>query len=126
MVLAQPMNVTYHRAFDVARNPLQAFEEIIQCGCNRLLTSGQEKNAQEGLPLLKKLVEQAKGRVVIMPACGITSANIKKIIDETGATEIHVGRGVCEEVESSGSGMFSSRRQVVNMKKVVIVRQALG
>lgn len=118
VALARPMSVTFHRAFDVAKNPLQSLKEIIQCGCNRLLTSGQASTAEEGLPLLKELVRHADGRIVIMSATGITSSNIRKIIDETGVSEIHIGKGVCDIIEYHDAGMFNSKRQVVNDEKV--------
>ncbi|MBI3194503.1 MAG: copper homeostasis protein CutC [Ignavibacteriae bacterium] len=116
--LARPMSVTFHRAFDVVQNPMQALEEIIQCGCNRLLTSGQAKTVEEGLPLLKQLVQHANGRIILVPASGITSSNIKKIIEETGVSEIHVGEGACDVIEYPDAEMFNAKRQVVNEKKV--------
>ena len=61
------LEVTCHRAFDVARDPYAALDTLIDLGVDRLLTSGQAPNAVEGLPLLRKLVEQAKGRISIMP-----------------------------------------------------------
>ncbi|MBI5216097.1 MAG: copper homeostasis protein CutC [Ignavibacteriae bacterium] len=118
IALARPMSVTFHRAFDVVQLPLQSLEEIIQCGCNRLLTSGQANTAEEGLPLLKELVHQANGRIIIMPASGITLSNINRIIEETGAGEIHVGKAVCDVVEYSDARMFNAKRQVVNANKV--------
>ncbi len=118
VALALPMSVTFHRAFDVVKNPILSFEEVIQCGCHRLLTSGQAKTAEEGLPLLKELVCRADGRIIIMPASGVTSANIGKIRDESGVKEIHVGKGVCDIVEYPDAEIFNAKRQVVNVKKV--------
>ena len=86
---AQGMQVTFHRAFDHARNPLQALEQIIALGCTRLLTSGQAPTAEAGIPLLRQLVLQANGRIIIMPGAGVTPANARCILDPTGATEIH-------------------------------------
>ena len=91
------MNVTFHRAFDVCKNPQEALEQIIALGCNRILTSGQEANAVKGIPLLKELVEQADGRIIIMPGCGINPSNIHQIAEETGASEFHFsGRSTYE------------------------------
>ena len=91
------MNVTFHRAFDMCKNPKEALEQIIELGCTRILTSGQEENALAGIPLLKELIEQADGRIIIMPGCGVNPNNILQIAEETGASEFHFsGRSACE------------------------------
>jgi copper homeostasis protein len=64
-------------------------EDIIDAGCKRILTSGQVPNVAEALPLIKTLVEKAAGRIIILPGSGVRANNCRKIIDETGATEIH-------------------------------------
>ena len=86
---AEGLSVTFHRAFDVCRNPLQALEDIISLGCHRLLTSGQAQSAEKGIPLLCQLVNQAANRIIIMPGAGVTPQNAMRILTETGATEIH-------------------------------------
>lgn len=86
---AEGMQVTFHRAFDRCADPHHALEEIITLGCSRLLTSGQAPTAEAGIPLLRELVHQANGRIIIMPGAGITPSNARCILDETGATEIH-------------------------------------
>ncbi len=86
---AGEMNVTFHRAFDMCRNPMKALEDIIALGCNRILTSGQAATAQEGVELLTQLVEVANGRLIIMPGCGVNADNAAHILDVTGAEEIH-------------------------------------
>ncbi len=83
------LSVTFHRAFDVCRSPRQALEDIIALGCHRLLTSGQAPTAQEGIPMLRELVSQAAGRILIMPGAGVNPQNALNILQETGATEIH-------------------------------------
>lgn len=87
--LAKPMEVTFHRAFDRCKDPLNALEDVIKTGCKRILTSGQVPNAADNIPLLKKLVEKAGDRIIIMPGSGVRSNNIKEIIAATGAKEIH-------------------------------------
>lgn len=86
---AYPMGVTCNRAFDAVPDPYAALEELINVGCERVLTSGQETAAPDGSSMLKKLVEQADGRIIIMPGAGVKSSNLQKLIDETGATEFH-------------------------------------
>ena len=91
------MSVTFHRAFDMCKNPQEALEQIIALGCSRILTSGQEPNAVKGIPLLKELVKQADGRIIIMPGCGVNPSNILHIAEETGACEFHFsGRSTYE------------------------------
>ena len=87
---AWPMEVTFHRAFDVCNDPFQALEDIIECGIERILTSGQEKTAFEGIALIKQLQEKANGRIIIMAGSGINKSNINDIIDKTAVTEIHL------------------------------------
>ena len=97
---ADGMSVTFHRAFDMCRDPRKALEELISLGCDRVLTSGQAATAQAGIPLLKGLVEQAAGRIIIMPGCGVNSSNAAAILQATGANEIHASAR-----KSIGSGM---------------------
>lgn len=86
---AEGMSVTFHRAFDVCKNPFQALEDIITLGCNRILTSGQQPTAEEGIPLLKELEKKAAGRIRLMAGCGVNERNIKYIASETGIHEFH-------------------------------------
>ena len=104
---ADGMSVTFHRAFDMCRNPQQALEELIALGCDRVLTSGQATTAEAGIPLLKELVEQAAGRISIMPGCGVNSGNAAMILQETGATEIHASarKSVGSEMKFRHSGV---------------------
>ncbi len=83
------MGVTFHRAFDVAADRRQALEDIIALGCERVLTSGGAATALEGVCELAALVEQAAGRIVVMPGSGVTPDNARRILEETGCTEIH-------------------------------------
>lgn len=98
---ADGMSVTFHRAFDMCRDPHKALEELIALGCDRVLTSGQAATAEAGIPLLKELVEQADGRIIIMPGCGVNSGNAAAILQATGANEIHASAR-----KSVGSGMI--------------------
>ncbi len=91
------MSVTFHRAFDMCTNPKEALEHIIELGIHRVLTSGQQVTAEKGIPMLKELVEQADGRIIIMPGCGINADNVRKIADATGTYEFHFsGRSTIE------------------------------
>ena len=107
MEASEGMSVTFHRAFDMCRAPKKALEEIIELGCQRILTSGQEATAEKGIPLLAELVKQAGDRLIIMPGCGVNPKNIRHISDETGAQEFHFsGRS------SKESGMIYKNQKV--------------
>lgn len=86
---AEEMSITFHRAFDMVSDADKALSEIIALGCHRILTSGLQPTAEEGIPMLRHLVEKAAGRIIIMPASGVSPQNARKIITMTGANEIH-------------------------------------
>ena len=86
---AYPLGVTFHRAFDWAINPFEALEDIIDIGCERILTSGQQPTAIQGAPLIADLVKQSADRIIIMPGSGIRASNIADVAKDTGATEFH-------------------------------------
>ena len=81
--------VTFHRAFDVCRNPLTALEQIIELGCRRLLTSGQQPRAVDGIDLLRRLRDLSDERLIIMPGGGVNPLNARDIISQVQTTEIH-------------------------------------
>lgn len=99
MKASQGMSVTFHRAFDVCRNLRKAIEDIIELGCNRILTSGQQPTAERGIPLLKELQQQASDRIILLAGCGVNEANIAHIARETGIREFHFSAS--ENIESS-------------------------
>ena len=88
--LARPLNVTFHRAFDMVREPFQALEDLAALGVDRVLTSGQEASVVEGLDLVAELVRRAGDRIVVMPGGGLRERNIAKVVAATGARELHV------------------------------------
>lgn len=88
--ISSPLPVTFHRAFDMTRDPFEALEEIINLGCSRLLTSGQAVSAPDGADLIKKLTVIAAGKLIIMPGSGIKPSNFFKIAEITGAREFHL------------------------------------
>lgn len=84
-----PLEVTFHRAFDRCRDPYEALEQLIQIGCQRILTSGQKPTATEGKEMIAQLVNVADNRIVIMPGSGVRADNIIELANVTGATEFH-------------------------------------
>ena len=86
---AYPLDVTFHRAFDRCIDPFEALEELIEIGCTRILTSGQQPAAPQGTELITQLIKAADERIIIMPGSGVRKDNIKELADKTGALEFH-------------------------------------
>lgn len=89
VALAKPFPCTFHRAFDEVLDAFQSLEDIIACGFQTILTSGQKPNVMEGANRLAELVEKANNRIVIMPGGGLRSTNIEFLQEKTGATFYH-------------------------------------
>lgn len=104
--LAGKMSVTFHRAFDMTRDPEKSLMALIDLGVDRVLTSGQEADVQKGISTLKKLVEKAEDKIIIMPGGGVTENNIKEVVEQTGVKEIH----------ASAREKVKSRMKFVNPK----------
>jgi copper homeostasis protein len=86
---AYPLGVTFHRAFDRCRDPFEALEQLIEIGCERILTSGQQPAAPDGVELIAQLNKAADERIIIMPGSGVRKENIKMLAEKTGCTEFH-------------------------------------
>jgi len=86
---AGTMGVTCNRAFDGTPDPFKALEDVIHCGCERILTSGQKTAAPDASAILTQLVQQAGDRISIMPGAGVNSSNIAKLRAACGAWEFH-------------------------------------
>jgi len=87
--LAYPLEVTFHRAFDRCKDPFEALEQLIEMGCQRILTSGQQPTAPQGIDLITQLIKAADERIIIMPGSGVRKENIKELAEKTGAVEFH-------------------------------------
>lgn len=86
---AEGMEITFHRAFDECRDPMEALEDIISLGCDRLLTAGHADNVNDGEETLKALEDKAAGRIIIMAGSGVRPANIARIEASSGISEFH-------------------------------------
>jgi copper homeostasis protein len=102
--LAHPLPVTFHRAFDASGNLETSLEEVIQTGASRILTSGGEVGAIDGLSTLTRLVQAARGRILLMPCGGIDSGNIVRIVRSTRAPEFHTSVGASRSSATGGNG----------------------
>lgn len=87
--LAYPMGVTFQRAFDRVNDPFKALEDVIETGCERILTSGLVPNCLDGAPLIAQLMKQANSRISIMAGSGLRSSNVLDIAKITGISEFH-------------------------------------
>ncbi len=87
--LARPLEVTFHRAFDMCLDPLIAIDQLKRIGVTRILTSGGKNKATDGADLISKLVERAEDKIIIMPGSGVNQRNIKSLMAQTNASEFH-------------------------------------
>ena len=85
---AHPLPVTFHRAFDASRNLDESLDVIQELGLQRILTSGGAPTAEEGIPVLRRLVAKADPLSIL--ACGAIGANVRAIVGETGVREVHM------------------------------------
>ena len=116
---AYPSGVTFHRAFDRTKQPLQAMEDIIAVGCERILTSGLRTKAIDSIELIKQLVIQADDRIIIMPGSGVSSQNIKSLAESTGAVEFHSSASMFADSKMK----FDSELMNEKMQHVVVNKE---
>lgn len=87
---ATPMSVTFHRAIDMVRDPVQALEDVIACGVDRVLTSGRAPTAMEGAEQIRSWVIQGGDRIRIMAGSGVKDTNVAELVTRTGVKEVHL------------------------------------
>ncbi len=95
--LSRPLEFTFHRAFDIVKNPIEEIENLINMGIDRLLTSGQKEKATDGLVQLEQLNNITKNRIVIMPGSGISKNNLRNF---ESFNEVH--GSFKDEINSNG------------------------
>ncbi len=129
--LAYPMGVTFHRAFDRCKDSFEAVEQLIEIGCERILTSGQRPAVSDGVELIAELNKIADGRIIIMPGSGVRKENIKMLAEKTGCTEFHSSlRGKTKSpMQFVHLGFASSEESylnnAINVEEVRVLRKAL-
>lgn len=88
--LAAGKPVTCHRAFDMCRDAAEGLETLCDLGIPRVLTSGQKATAYDGRALIRSMVDQADGRIIVMAGCGIRDSNAERLVEVTGVSEVHL------------------------------------
>lgn len=114
--LAYPMGVTYQRAFDRVKDPFAALEDIIETGCERILTSGLVPSCLDGAPLIAQLIKQADERIIIMPGSMLRSTNVADIAKITGAREFHTSA----RININGKMNYSNSAMKENLQTVSV------
>ncbi|WP_321839765.1 copper homeostasis protein CutC [Paraburkholderia bannensis] len=126
---AQGLGATLHRVFDLVPDPAAALEAAIALGFERILTSGGAVRAEDGLAHLIALERQAAGRIGIMPGSGVSAANVARIVQAVGTSEVHAS---CREAfttdDSKGVelGFFAARQGVTSASAVQALKRALA
>jgi copper homeostasis protein len=106
---ARGKQITYHRAIDATNDVYQSLEQLINLGVTRVLTSGGFDRAVEGVETLKSFVETVAGRTEILLCGGVRSENVRRLVDGTGAREVHLGPFKQVEDRSTARSDHSSR-----------------
>ena len=90
IALSAGKEAVFHRAIDVVPDWKEALDVLIDLHITRVLTSGQEPDVFYGTDTIKEMIDYAAGRIEILPGAGITQKNVRRVIDATGATQIHI------------------------------------
>ncbi len=131
---ANGLDNTFHRAFDLTADPMEALEDIIELGFKRILTSGQSQSALEGAELISELRKRAAGRVSIMAGAGVNPTNAADIVRLTGVNELHASARTIKHSSISvpanatmgsadaadGSRMATDAVTVMNIRRAIL------
>ena len=84
----------FHRAFDCVDDPMHAIKQLIDCGVDRILTSGLQPTAIQGASVLEKLQSEFGDQIELLAGSGINANNIRVLNEQTGLHQFH---GSCKE-----------------------------
>lgn len=113
------LTTTFHRAFDFCNDPFSALEQIIDLGFDRILTSGQQNTAIEGVDLIRELVQKADGRIEIMAGSGVNSSNAIQL-SETGVNALHF---TIHQKNTTSENLGMGNRTVIDKEKITSIIQ---
>lgn len=116
--LAKPLSFTFHRAFDLVKDPYEAITQLTNLGVERVLTSGQATTAEGGLELLRELQEKFGNKITIMAGSGITPLNVH-LFKKIGLTEIHSSASSKIDANNAESNYFGTSVQTCSDKKII-------
>jgi len=114
---ARPMSVTFHRAFDDVPGRGAALDALIDLGVDRVLTSGGKPTAFEGRRAIARTVADSAGRIGVIAGGGVDPRSVVRLLEATGADEVHTGSAVAT-ARTSGRGGYRARIGVVDAAKV--------
>lgn len=121
---AKGMEVTFHRAFDDTFDWKKAMDVLIQFGVHRVLTSGLARNVEQGLPILKEMVNYANGKIEIMPGGGVNAGNVKRLVDSIQPNAIHFS--ATSKVQLDEESLFSESVLQVEEARLKRILNALA
>ncbi len=101
---ARPISITFHKAIDQARDPIEAIDDLLAIGVDRVLSSGRQPSALEGVEMLARMVERADGRLAVMAGGRLAVEHLASVIRESGVREIHLGSAASRIVGESDPG----------------------
>jgi copper homeostasis protein len=111
--LARPLQVTFHRAFDMTRNLQKSLDTLIARGVDRVLTSGGEQSALKGAETIKRLAAAAGNQIRVMAGGGIRAENVRQILTISGVREIHAG------LRSTVQSPMRHRNETISMGRTI-------
>lgn len=115
---ASPLPFTFHKAFDLTPEPLEALDELIELGADRVLTSGQVPKAVDGKPLLAQLAHRGKDRIDILCGGGVRDHNLAELMEVPGLEEFH--SAALQEVDKQTDYQIVDKEMVKRMHDELI------
>ncbi|MFY7672427.1 copper homeostasis protein CutC [Tenacibaculum sp. MEBiC06402] len=114
--IAYPLPFAFHRAFDLVKNPIEGIQQLIELKVDRILTSGQQNKALEGITLLQKLNQQFGNQIIILPGSGINSKNVTDF-KKAGFSEVHASASIIIQ-ESTALNFDEIPQTVSDLKEI--------
>ena len=97
----------FHRAFDCTKDPYEAVEKLIELGIDRILTSGQQPKAMDGIALISDLQKKYGDKIEFLAGSGVNSSNAIEIMTKTGISQVHSSCKSWEEDPTTINGQLT-------------------